>query len=102
LYALALDHLSDYATLKAIGADYHHIYGIVIVQSLSIAIFGTAMGVAIVFLIKHYFDTPVAPIDVPLWVLLSGIALNFILCLMASVLPFGRIRRVDPAMAMQE
>ena len=101
LYAMTLDHLGDYATLKAIGAEDTQIYGVLVMQALAIAGLGTVLGIGLVYAIKVLFETPIAPIHLPLWLVASGVVLNFIICLLSSVLPFRRIRRVDPATVLQ-
>lgn len=101
LYALALDHISDYATLKAIGADDGQVGLVVILQALSIAVVGTALGIALVWVIERTLSSPLAPIEIPLHLLLGGIVVVFGICIIASILPFLRIRRIDPATVLQ-
>jgi putative ABC transport system permease protein len=101
LYALTLDHLGDYAVLKAIGAEEKQIYGVVMMQALAIAVLGTISGIALAFLIATVADTPTAPIRIPLWLVSAGVVMNLVLCLVSSILPFRRIRRVDPATVLQ-
>lgn len=101
LYALVLDHLSDYATLKAMGAENAHVYGVLLLQGTLIASVGSALGVVLVFLLKLLLSTPQLTIDVPLWLLSGGVGLALVICLLSSVLPFGRIRNVDAASVLQ-
>lgn len=101
LYALALDHLSDYATLKAIGAEDRQICWIVVLQAISVATVGSVIGVVLVVQLQHWLSTPIAPIDIPLRLLFGGIVLVFCICFASSILPFLRIRRVDPATVLQ-
>lgn len=101
LYALALDHLGDYATLKAIGAEDRQICGIVILQALSVATVGSIIGIVLVVQMQHWFSTPIAPIHIPRKLLFGGVALVFCICFASSILPFLRIRRVDPATVLQ-
>lgn len=108
LYALALDHLPDYATLKAIGAEDSHVYSVVILQSLLIAFVGVAIGMVLVLFVERYImdlerlmQMPLTPIIIPRWLLASGIGIVVGICLLACVLPFRRIRHVDPIMVLQ-
>lgn len=101
LYALALDHLEDYATLKALGAEDRHILGVIVLQALTIAVGGALAGLLIVAAIRRFWWSALAPIDIP--PALAGISVSFLLviCLAAAVLPYLRIRRVDPATVLQ-
>lgn len=101
LYALALDHLPDYATLKAIGAEDGHVYGVLITQALAIAVTGSVIGAAVAILVAYFASTPFAPILIPAWLMGLGIGLVFTICLLACALPFGRIRGIDPATVLQ-
>lgn len=101
LYALALDHLTEYATLKAIGAEDGHVYRVLLAQALFIALAGIGLGVGAVFAIRTVGSTPYAPIVIPPWLLIGGIALVMTICLLACALPFRRIRMVDPATVLQ-
>lgn len=100
LYALAHDHLEDYATLKAIGATDHQILGVIVLQSQAMAVAGSLMGIAIVEAIRQLWHSPLAPIDVPQQLLAVAVGLVFLICLAAALLPFLQIRRVDPAIVL--
>ena len=101
LYAMALDHLGDYATLKAIGADDGQVGRVVIVQAVAIAAIGSAVGLAIVVQVQRFWSSPLAPIEIPTVLLSGGVVVVFGICLISSILPFLRIRGVDPATVLQ-
>lgn len=101
LYALAIDQLHEYATLKAIGADDRQIGKVVVVQALAVAAAGSLIGVGIVLAVQRTLTTPIAPILIPGALLLAGVVVVFVICLLSSVLPVVRIRRIDPAVVLQ-
>lgn len=101
LYALAIDHLHEYATLKAIGAEDRQIGQVVVVQALAVAAAGSVVGVGIILAVQQTFSTPIAPILIPQALLIAGVAVVFAICLISSVLPVVRIRRLDPAIVLQ-
>ena len=101
LYALALDHICEYAALKAIGAEDSQIRQVVLLQAMSVATVGSLVGVGLVYLIQQVWSSPLAPIEIPAELLLGGCVLVFGICLAASVLPLRRIQRVDPATVLQ-
>lgn len=102
LYALVLDHLSDYATLKAIGADAHHLYGVLLLQGLTLAVVGSALGCGLVMALERYASTPYAPIEIPFWLMGAGVGIAVTICLLSSLLPLRRLWQVDPAVVLQE
>ncbi len=101
LYASVLDRIQEFGTLKAIGADHGQLYGMLLAQALFMALLGSALGVLLVALIVRGFSTPVAPIVVPAWLLTASTALVAVVCLLSSLLPFWRVRRVDPLLVLQ-
>lgn len=100
LYALALDHLDEYATLKALGAVDGHVCRVIITQSLAIASTGSVCGLAIVEAIRRFWDSPLAPVEIPLSLMAAAVVMVMVICLAASLLPFARIRRLDPAIVL--
>lgn len=101
LYALALDHLGDFATLKAIGADDRQVLRVIVVQSLSIATGGSILGLALIAGVRRFWSSPIAPIEIPPALQSAGLVFVFVTCLGASLLPFIRIRQVDPTTVLQ-
>ena len=101
LYALALDHLDDFATLKALGAEDRHVYGVILVQSLAIAAVGSFAGIAIVLAIRLSWSSPLAPVEIPPGLTVLTVVFMCAICLVASLLPYIRIRRIDPAVVLQ-
>jgi len=100
LYALALDHVEEYAALKAIGADDRHVIRIIALQSLAIAAAGSLLGLSCVAAIRALWHNPLAPVVIPAWLMAAAVGTVFAICLLASLLPFWRIRRIDPAIVL--
>ena len=101
LYAFVLDRLSEFGTLKAIGANESQLFQILLCQSLIIAAMGSVIGVCLAFLIQFFFDSARAPITIPIWVVLCSCLLVTAICVVSSVLPYLKIRSLDPQMVMQ-
>ncbi len=101
LYSLALDHLKDYATLKAIGAGDGCISSVMLAQAMAVATVGSVVGIALVMFIAQTLSTPIAPIEVSRELLCGAFALVFFICLSSTFLPYLRICKVDPATVLQ-
>jgi putative ABC transport system permease protein len=101
LYALALDHLSDYATLRAMGAKDSSLSGIILLQASTVAFLGTAIGMGVVLAIRQTWNVPLAPLEIPWELMAASIALVFGICYFGATLPLGRVRKVDPMMVLQ-
>ena len=101
LYALVLDRLGEFGTLKAIGARDSQVYSILLVQATAMALAGSLIGLVMVSGIQYVFSTPRAPIVIPLWLSLASCLLVLLICWVSSWLPYHRIRKVDPMMVLQ-
>ena len=101
LYASVLDRLSEFAAMKAMGAREGQIYAMLLVQAITMALAGSLLGLETVIFVQGTFSTPHAPIVIPWWLSLGSCGLVVIICLVSSVLPYLRIRRVDPAIVLR-
>jgi putative ABC transport system permease protein len=101
LYALVLDRLGEFGTLKAIGATEWQAFSLLLAQALCMAVVGSLVGLVLVAGIQRVWNSPKAPIIVPWWLSLGSCLLVTAICLVAAVLPYVRIRKVDPLMVLQ-
>ena len=101
LYAMVLDRISEFATLKAIGATEREIITLLTAQSAVVATIGIGIGTVLSFVIGIVFSTPRASIQIPPSLYIASAGLVFTICLIASGLPYLRVRRVDPHEVLQ-
>ncbi len=101
LYASVLDRISEFGTLKAIGADERQIYSVILSQALLLAMLGSAVGLMCVAVVQSVCTSPRAPIAIPWYVAAGSCLLVTCICLVSSLLPYLRIRKIDAAMVLQ-
>ncbi|MFG0290400.1 MAG: ABC transporter permease [Rhodopirellula sp. JB044] len=101
LYAMVLDRISEFATLKALGSKEGEILLLLGAQSSLVAIVGIVIGIALSVLIRFLFSTPRAEIMFSQGLYTGSAAIVFIICLAASGLPYLRVRKVDPHSILQ-
>lgn len=101
LYASVIDRVDEYATLKAIGARESQVRAVLLAQAMLLALVGSAVGLIVVAVVQAFYSSTRAPIAAPLPVTLGSCALVTVICLAASLVPYLRLRRVDPAMVLQ-
>ena len=101
LYAMVLDRIGEFATLKAIGASERAVVTVLVAQSVSIAGMGILVGLTITVAVKGLISTPRAAVEIPIWLYFASGLLVFLICLAASALPYLRVRRVDPHSVLQ-
>jgi putative ABC transport system permease protein len=95
------ERVKEFGTLKAMGADDHCISRFLMAQALGNALLGSVLGLAGALFFGRYLDTPRAPVLFAWWVLAGSVVLITLVCLLASWLPYWRIRRIDPAQVLR-
>jgi putative ABC transport system permease protein len=101
LYAHVLDRLQEFATLKALGATEREILQVLLAQAAWIAAGGILLGVAISFVVWYLFHSPKTPILLSPSLLGMSALIVFLMCLLASLAPYVRIRKIDPHLVLQ-
>ncbi len=101
LYASVLDRMSEFGTLKAIGAKESQVYRILLLQALVLATLGSLVGLSVVAVVQHFFSSPRTTILIPSSLSLGSCALVLAICLVSSLLPYLRVRKVDPLMVLR-
>jgi len=101
LYASVLDRINEFGTLKAIGATEHQIYSIILSQALLLAALGSTAGLICVAAVQSLCSSPRAPISIPWYMAAGSCVLVTVICLVSSLLPYLRVRKIDAAMVLQ-
>jgi putative ABC transport system permease protein len=101
LYASVLDRIVEFGTLKAIGAQERQVRAVILQQAFSLAVVGSAGGLLCVLVVQRLLSTPRAPIVIPWYVSLGSFVVVVAVCVVSSLLPYFRVRSIDPAMVLQ-
>ena len=101
LYAMVLDRINEFATLKALGASEWEIVTILLGQAAGIAVFGISVGLMLTWIINTFYDSPRASIEIPLSLVMASSSGVFIMCIVASAAPYLRVRTVDAHTVLQ-
>jgi putative ABC transport system permease protein len=96
-----MEHLKEFATVKAIGGGNGDIYRIIGKQAIIAAVVGFALGTSMAFGLKP----AMAAIDLRLAVTFPFAAAVFAgtlaLCVGASVISFRKVAAIDPALVFR-
>jgi putative ABC transport system permease protein len=98
LYTDVLDHLDEYATLKAIGYTDRQLVSVVLQQSMILSVLGFIPGLAFSALLYHLIRE-VARLPASLTVARGGavLVLTVAMCFLAGALAIRKLRAADPA-----
>lgn len=98
LFADVSEHLNEYATLRAIGYSNRFVSGIVLQQSVILAVLGFLPGLAIV----HWlYGTAAGATNLPIYITwertLNVFLMTLAMCSISALLAVRKVRRLDPA-----
>ena len=98
LYTDVMDHLAEYATLKAIGYSHGYLSTVVLFQGLLLSILGFLPGALLSMLLYNVLaKATFLPLDMTAERLLFVYALTAAMCIAASAFALRPVRTVDPA-----
>jgi len=96
IYSATIEHLREFGTLKALGAENRTVYGIILEQALWSGLIGFVIGVAVNFVVvKFYSDTGQVIIQ-PWWLFAGDFAVTLATCVAASLISVRKAMQVDP------
>ena len=96
LYATTMDHLPEFATLKAMGAPNSYIYRIITLQAALSAVVGYSAGMALSLAAAHASRHGDALVLIPFEFAAAMFAITLVMCLGASFISINKVTRIDP------
>src|SRR5262249_3798798 len=101
LYASVTERVKELGTLKALGADDRSVSRFLLAQVLGNALLGGAVGIAASVCLARLGSTRRAPALLSWDVALARVAVTAVVCLAAALVPYRRIRNIDPASVLR-
>jgi putative ABC transport system permease protein len=98
LYSSTKDHLTEFATLRALGSSSSYINKVILVQAILSAVIGFAIGIAVSLVVAQFSEvTPMPIVLTPLLaVLLLGATVA--MCATSAIASIFKVTKIDPAM----
>ena len=98
LFADVQDHLKEYATLKAMGYTHGYLRGVVLQESVILAVLGYLPGMAVAHLVfTRGADATRLPLEMSIESALGVFVLTVAMCTGSGVLALRKLRAADPA-----
>jgi ABC-type antimicrobial peptide transport system permease subunit len=73
---------------------------VILLQAILIGGAGSVGGLAVVTAIRSLWNSPLAPVDISHSLMAVSVVVVMLICLASALLPFARIRRIDPAIVL--
>ena len=98
LYSSTKDHLTEFATLRALGSSAGYIHRVILTQAALSALLGYVLGMAISLLITAFSEATALPI-VMTPALATGLFLITLgMCAVSAISAILKVTKLDPAM----
>ncbi len=97
LYSSTKDHLTEFATLRAIGSSGSYIYKVIIWQAILSAVIGFSLAAGIGALIVKLTAESALPIMMTPGLTLGLFLLTVIMCIASAIAAIVQVMRIDPA-----
>jgi putative ABC transport system permease protein len=98
LFADVSDHLQEYATLKALGYTDMFLFGVVIQESLILAVSGFIPGLGAAFVLYHYAgEATRLPLEMTLERVILVFGVTLAMCIISATIALRKVQSADPA-----
>ncbi|MBD2665973.1 DevC protein [Richelia sinica FACHB-800] len=98
LYTEVTDHLSEYATLKAIGYTQNYLLSVILQEALILAVIGYIPGLACSLLMyKVARDATLLPVFMDLSRAIMVLILTILMCFISGMIAIRKLDSADPA-----
>jgi putative ABC transport system permease protein len=101
LYGFVTERLREFGTLKALGAPDSALARFPVAQTVAGVGLGSLLGLGISGVLAAALDSPRTPVPLTGGVALLSVALVAPVCLLASWVPYWRLRRIDPTSVLR-
>lgn len=96
IYSSTIEHLREFGTLKALGAENRTVYGIILRQALLSGILGYCIGVGINFVVAEAYVGGGQIVVQPWQLFAADLVITLITCVSASLVSVRKAMQVDP------
>ncbi len=101
MFSAVIDNLRQFGTLKALGCENRDLTSLVLVQAVAYGLVGSFVGLGVVAWLAELIRAPQLGVVIPAWLVLLTPVVMVGLCMLASTLALGRIRRLEPGMVFR-
>lgn len=96
IYAMTMESLEEFATLRAIGASRWYIRRVVLIQALVSSVIGCAIGLLVTFPSVKVVRGSIPWVYTPWWLPAGMIVVSLLMCSLASTVSIRKAIRVEP------
>ncbi|MEJ2688988.1 MAG: ABC transporter permease [Deltaproteobacteria bacterium] len=96
IYSATIEHLREFGTLKALGAENRTVYGIILEQAMWSGVIGFLIGTAVNFMVVKLYTGTGQLIIQPWELFVADFVITITTCIGASLISVRKAMQVDP------
>ena len=97
IYNSTTEHIKEFGTLKALGAENMDVYKIIFTQAFIIALLSYLISLIITLISVKFYEAIDMVMVVKWWTNLIVFFMTFIMCFASAYISIRKIKRIDPA-----
>ncbi len=98
LYSSTKDHLTEFATLRALGSSSFYIHKVILIQASVSAVAGYAFGMAVSLMVVRFSHQTAMPIMLTPQLAAALFAVTLAMCAISALSSIFKVTKIDPAM----
>jgi putative ABC transport system permease protein len=98
LYSSTKDHLTEFATLRALGSSAIYIHKVILMQAAVSAFLGYALGAALSLVISSFSNETALPMVFTPLLAAFLLAVTLAMCAISAISSIVKVTKIDPAM----
>lgn len=98
LYSSTKDHLTEFATLRALGSSSGYIHRVILTQAAFSAVLGYGLGMVIALTVVYFSEHTALPIIMTPGLALALFIITLAMCAISAVSAIMKVTKLDPAM----
>ncbi len=102
LYSSTKDHLTEFATLRALGSSSSYIHKVILGQAGLSAVIGYALGMIIALAVVYASRGTPLPLVMTPWLAAALFAVTVFMCAISALSAIMKVTKIDPAMVFSK
>jgi len=102
IYNSTIEHIREFGTLKALGANNYIIYQIIFTQAFINALLGYVISLSLTMISVRVYEAMGMIMVIRVWVNLLVLLFTFLMCLSSAFTSIRKVKKIDPAILFRE
>ncbi len=102
LYSSTKDHITEFATLRALGSSSGYIHKVILGQAGLSAVIGYGLGMTIALMVVYLSRSTPLPLVMTPWLAVTLFAVTLFMCAISALSAIMKVTKIDPAMVFSK